>query len=86
VSRSPAEAMHDVFVGFLELDELPGGRGDQLPLTVREAIGDRIWTIVRHEIQAGRGSELVGLAPTIIDFATIPFGAELGAPAVHAAR
>jgi hypothetical protein len=66
--------MLDIFVGFLELNELPGGVGDQVPLTVREAIGGGIWPIVRHEIRAGRGSELVGLAPTIIDFATIPFG------------
>jgi AcrR family transcriptional regulator len=69
-----AEAMLDVFVGFLEIDELPDGAGKQPPLTVREAIGGGIWTIVRHEIQAGRGAQLAGLAPVIIDFATIPFG------------
>jgi AcrR family transcriptional regulator len=75
-----AEAMLDAFVGFLELDQLPDGAGEQLPLTVREAIGGGIWSIVRHEIQAGRGSGLVGLAPAIIDFATIPFGTAFGGP------
>jgi hypothetical protein len=34
----------------------------QPPLTVREAIGGGIWSIVRHEILAGRGAQLAELA------------------------
>jgi AcrR family transcriptional regulator len=71
-----AEAMLDVFVGFLDPARLPPGAAGQPPLSVREAIGGGIWSIVRHEILAGRGARLAELAPAIIDFATIPFGRE----------
>lgn len=69
-----AEAMLDLFVGFLEPEELPRGAERRPPRTAREAIGGGLWAIVRQEIQAGRGSRLVEAVPGMVDFATIPFG------------
>jgi AcrR family transcriptional regulator len=69
-----AEAMLDLFVGFIEPAELPAEAERLPPRSVREAIGGGIWTIVRQEIQAGRGDTLVDRAAAIINFAALPFG------------
>jgi AcrR family transcriptional regulator len=69
-----AEAMLDLFVGFLEPARLPAEAQRLPPRTVREAIGGGIWAIVRQEIQAGRGDRLADRAAAIVDFAVLAFG------------
>ena len=68
-----ADRVTQRFMGFLSPAALPAGV-KPAPEAVVEAIGGGIWTVLQHEVAAGRGESLPDLAPEILDFALVPFG------------
>jgi AcrR family transcriptional regulator len=69
-----ADGMMDRFLAHLDPPQTAGSPSGP-PEVVRRAIGGGIWAAVEIELSHGRGGHLSELAPSLADFALIPFGA-----------
>lgn len=66
-----ADAVLDHFTALIDL-AAAGGSSARDSVTIREAIGSGIWSVVQHEIFHGRRAELPQLAPEITRLALAP--------------
>lgn len=76
LARDRAEAMLSLFAAFLQPEPLPPRVGRRPPKVVIDAIAGGIWSVVQHEITAGRGEALPDILPELLDIVLIPFEVE----------